>query len=231
MTPSRPGVIFTGVRRWLFASGAALLFFGGPLGAAEIFTFVDSAGVVHFSNVPTDGRYRPFSQSAPVGRPSKSSLLALLSRIAREQEVDAALVRAVVKAESDFNPEAVSYLGAQGLMQLMPMTSANLHVQNPFDPEENMAAGVRYLKYLLGLFHQDIPLALAAYHSGEKLVLRVGGIPSIGATQLYVQRVLKFYRRYRPNTPDAAGRPEGAQDLNRPEHDPGNAESASARRD
>jgi len=191
------GAIFKGVKKWILASAAVFfVFMEIPLGAAEVYSFVDGAGVVHFSNVPTDQRYRPFSPgTAPVQ--SRASLLSTLNRIAREQGVDPALVRAVIKAESDFNPDAISQLGAQGLMQLMPLTSINLSVQNPFDPEENISGGVRYLKYLLNLFHQDFSLALAAYHAGENLVLKVGGIPPIESTQQYVQRVLKFYRRYR----------------------------------
>lgn len=185
------------MKRWFMVSLTASIFLaGGSSEASDVYKFIDSAGVIHFSNVPTDSRYRLIPQDRE--RPySKASLLTLINKTAQAYEVDPALIRAVVKVESDFNPDAVSYLGAQGLMQLMPQTAINLNVQDPFDPEENVGAGVRYLKYLLDLFRQEVPLALAAYHAGEKRVIKEGGIPPIKTTQHYVKRVLKFYRRYK----------------------------------
>jgi soluble lytic murein transglycosylase-like protein len=164
-------------------------------GRGEIYRFEDSAGVIHFSNVPTDPRYRPLSQEKTSRRP-RVPILNVINRVARHYGVDPALVRAVVKAESNFNPDAVSYMGAQGLMQLMPRTAVSYDVRDPFDPEENITGGVRYLKRLLTLFNQEVSLAVAAYHAGENNVFKVGGIPPIVETQHYVKRVLKFYRRY-----------------------------------
>ncbi|HET6370463.1 MAG TPA: transglycosylase SLT domain-containing protein, partial [Nitrospiria bacterium] len=134
-------------------------------GRGEIYRFEDSAGVIHFSNVPTDPRYRPLYQEKRSHR-QKTPILSVINRVARQYGVDPALVRAVVKAESNFNPDAVSYMGAQGLMQLMPQTAMSYDVQDPFDPEENITGGVRYLKRLLSLFDQEVSLAVAAYHAG-----------------------------------------------------------------
>ena len=185
------------MKRWALVIGTLLIFlvFSAP-GRAEIYRFEDSAGVIHFSNVPTDPRYRLLSREKSSPR-RRVPILTVIDRVSREYGVDPALVRAVVKAESNFDPDAVSYLGAQGLMQLMPQTAMIYNVQDPFDPEENITGGVRYLKRLLTLFPQEISLALAAYHAGEKTVFKVGGIPPIVQTQRYVKRVLKFYRQYR----------------------------------
>jgi soluble lytic murein transglycosylase len=172
-----------------------LLANGAVAEASRIYSFVDNSGVIHFSDAPVDSRYRLFSSGSPRRR-NRVSLLSIVNRIARLHRVDPALVRAVIKAESDFDPNAVSHLGAQGLMQLMPSTSLLLEVKDPFDPEENISGGVRHLKYLLERFDQKIVFALAAYHAGERAVVRVGGVPPIEETRIYIDRVLRFYRIY-----------------------------------
>jgi len=106
------------------------------------------------------------------------------------------LVRAVIRAESDYDIQAVSSAGAQGLMQLMPATAADLQMDDPFDPEENIRAGVRYLRILLDLFERDVKMAVAAYHAGPGNVMRHGKIPPIEETRIYVERVLRFYKMY-----------------------------------
>jgi soluble lytic murein transglycosylase-like protein len=117
-------------------------------------------------------------------------------KASQRYSVDYHLVRAVIKAESNFNPNAVSRAGAKGLMQLMPQTASLLQVNDSFHPEDNIDGGVRYLRYLLNIYKDDLSLALAAYNAGEKAVFNYRGIPPYQETQTYIQRVLRYYREY-----------------------------------
>ena len=178
-------------------------------GRAEIFRFTEPDGTVHFSNVPVDRRYRPFAVPSDIAFTAlrtlppdeRARLHRLIDATARDYRMDPALIRAVVKAESDYNPRAISSAGALGLMQLMPGTARDLNVKNPFDPEQNVRGGVQYLRYLLDRFEGSVPLAVAAYHAGEQTVNRHDGIPPIAATQDYVKRVMAFHKRYLKTTP------------------------------
>ena len=179
-------------------------FASAPGGPAEertgeaIYQYMDSNGVVHFSNVPTNPRYkkirgeRTLARLKPTLPPSKLNDTILLN--SHMHSLSPALVHAVIRAESAYNPNAVSSKGAMGLMQLMPGTASMLKVLNPYDPEENVSGGVRYLRYLLERFGGNLELALAAYNAGEARVLREGRIPRISETQQYVKKVLRFYK-------------------------------------
>ena len=116
-----------------------------------------------------------------------------IEQAAARHNVDPNLVRAVVKVESNFNPNAVSRKGAMGLMQLMPSTARQLKVKNPFDPEQNVDAGVRHLKQLLENYGGDIKLTLAAYNAGAGAVARSSGVPHYSETQNYVRRITNLY--------------------------------------
>lgn len=116
-----------------------------------------------------------------------------IEEAAARHNVDPNLVRAVVKVESNFNPNAVSRKGAMGLMQLMPSTARQLNVKNPFDPEQNVDAGVRHLKQLLESYGGDIKLTLAAYNAGAGVVARSSGVPRFAETQNYVRRITNLY--------------------------------------
>src|ERR1700685_1724579 len=116
-----------------------------------------------------------------------------IEQAAARHNVDPNLVRAVVKVESNFNPNALSRKGAMGLMQLMPSTARQLNVKNPFDPEQNVDAGVRHLKQLLESYGGDIKLTLAAYNAGAGAVARSSGVPHYAETQNYVRRITKLY--------------------------------------
>ena len=111
--------------------------------------------------------------------------------------IDPHLIRAVIRTESAFNPRAVSQKGAQGLMQLMPGTAKELKVSNPFDPEENISGGTRYLRSLLDTFQQDVRLALAAYNAGPTVVRKSWSVPEFPETVQYIKRVLSYYREYK----------------------------------
>jgi len=120
-----------------------------------------------------------------------------IEHAARQYRVDPALVRAVIHAESGFNPRARSHKGAQGLMQLMPATARELGVRNAMLPDENIRGGARYLAALLARFRHDITLAAAAYNAGPEAVQRYAGVPPYAETRVYVQRVRILHQRYR----------------------------------
>jgi soluble lytic murein transglycosylase-like protein len=120
----------------------------------------------------------------------KLQVQALISKVAVEQGIDERLLKAVVQAESDFNPDEVSHTGAMGLMQLMPDTAKELGVVDPFNPYQNLTGGSKYLKQMLTRFNGDTSLALAAYNAGPGAVKRAGGIPNIAETKNYVSKIL-----------------------------------------
>ena len=191
---------------------------------ATLYSFVDEDGVTHFTNVPSDPRFRKVPGSTPpaagASRTGAGSLAAEkyeteISRCADNNGVDSALVKAVIKAESNYDNRAISRAGAQGLMQLMPGTARLRNVDNPFNPEQNIEGGVRHLKYLLTTFG-DTRLALAAYNAGENAVRKYNGVPPFPETKNYVSTVLSHYGRYSGLVPGAgasaaAAAPQTAQ--------------------
>jgi soluble lytic murein transglycosylase-like protein len=126
--------------------------------------------------------------------PSPPEINSLVEQTANRFQVDPQLVHAIIKVESEYDPQAVSPKGAMGLMQLIPETAQRFGVANPFNPKENIEGGVGYLKYLLNLFGGDLSLSLAAYNAGEHAVERFGGIPSFAETRNYVQKVTNLYQ-------------------------------------
>jgi len=124
---------------------------------------------------------------------------ALVNDNAQSQDVDPALIKAIIANESGFNANATSNVGAQGLMQLMPGTAAGLGVTDAYDPAQNVAGGTKYIKGLLERFNGDVRLAVAAYNAGPGAVEKYGGVPPYAETQNYVQNVLSSYAKYRTN--------------------------------
>jgi soluble lytic murein transglycosylase-like protein len=121
-------------------------------------------------------------------------------------EVDPALIKAIIMAESGFNPKAVSKRGAKGLMQLMPATARSLGVEDIFDPEHNIKGGVQYFKRLMKRYKGNVRLSLAAYNAGITKVREYKGIPPFKATQIYIEKVFKYYRIYKEEIKSGLGR-------------------------
>ena len=180
------------------------------IGLAQVYKWVDESGVVTFSNIapPTDQEYKvlrfPCYAADPKCRSVRWEKVPLNTRsfsseirsAASFNEVDESLIRAIIHAESAYQPDARSPKGAQGLMQLMPSTAADLQVGNPFDPAENIDGGTRYLSQLLAQFKGDVELATAAYNAGPNAVYKYGGVPPYDETREYVRRVKILYERY-----------------------------------
>ncbi|MBF0159305.1 MAG: lytic transglycosylase domain-containing protein [Magnetococcales bacterium] len=192
---------------------------------ADIYGFVDSSGVIHLTDRHRDNRYKRVVRTTP--SPARSdSILSLpqslpqsipqrfwhaplsspqtfrdtIAQAAQQYGIDEALLHAVIQVESNFNPSVVSHKGAAGLMQLMPATALRYGVsdQERYNPEINIFAGTRHLRYLMQLFNHDLILSLAAYNAGEESVRKYGyQIPPYQETQQYVVKVLDSYRRYK----------------------------------
>jgi len=124
----------------------------------------------------------------------------IISQAATRYQVDVALIKAIILAESGYNPSAISRSGARGLMQLMPITARALGVEDSFNPEHNIDGGVRYFKQLLNRFNQDVKLALAAYNAGSRKVLKYNGIPPFKATHIYIKKVIKYQDYFKNRT-------------------------------
>jgi hypothetical protein len=166
---------------------------------ADIYRYIDEDGTLHFTNLPTTHRYKLFKRGRGTIKKSSGSTRydRLIREISQKHGMNPALVKAVIKAESDFNPRAVSKKGARGLMQLMPNTMKDLKVHDPFQPRDNIDGGVRHLKKLFKRFDNSLPLSLAAYNAGATAVEKYDDIPPYQETQRYVKKVLNYYDRYR----------------------------------
>lgn len=195
----------------LLLPATMLVLFLVPAGlAAQVYKWVDENGIVTYSNIapPESGEYDvlrfPCYASDPKCRSVAWEKVPLNTRsfsneirsAARSAAVDESLVRAIIHAESAYQPDAQSPKGAQGLMQLMPLTQAELAVGDPFDPAENIRGGTTYLAQLLNEFKGDVELAMAAYNAGPAAVYRHNGVPPYEETVEYVRRVKILQRRY-----------------------------------
>jgi soluble lytic murein transglycosylase len=168
---------------------------------ADIYKYVNENGITIFTNIPNgndagNNAKKAMSENAPrTGRTVRNPdyYNDIIYSKSDKYKLEPSLIKAVITAESNWKPTAVSSKGAIGLMQLMPSTASDMLVRNPYDPEENIEGGSRYLRYLLDIFNGDLTLALAAYNAGPETVRRFGNVPPIAETQQYVKRVLSIY--------------------------------------
>ncbi len=168
--------------------------------SADVYVFKDKQGVLTFTNVPNhQGFHRVLRESnGQIGSASATNSYEDLIRAASDRyDIDADLIRAVIRVESNFNSTARSTKGAMGLMQLMPETARLHNVLDAYEPSDNIEGGVRHLKMLLGRYQGDLQLSLAAYNAGSGAVEKYGGIPPFAETRDYVRRVLNHYDSYR----------------------------------
>jgi len=194
-------------RSLLLIAPVIVIFGAASICRGDIYKYVDPEGVVHLTNIPTEHNvpYVLVMKEKRVIIQIKGDISGydeLIAKTAEKYRVDSALVKAIIKAESNFNHRAVSPVGARGLMQLMPATAATLQVKDSFHPENNIEGGVRYLRYLMNLFNGNLPLVLAAYNSGENTVLRYKNrIPPYQETQTDGRRFLQYFSRYSSGNP------------------------------
>ena len=139
----------------------------------------------------------PLSLKTARGKAAEKLLHPVIIRVANAHDVDPALIKSIIWAESSFNPNAVSHKGAMGLMQLMPSTAKAMGIEDSLNPESNIDGGVRYFKKLLVRFKGDPELALAAYNAGSRRVLQYDGVPPFEATRYYIEKVFKYYKNYK----------------------------------
>ena len=184
---------------------------------ADLYSWVDDQGVIHLTNVRPNANFKPFQTDDTAGFGGETPIEvelpggkkrvlykvdvgrfdAIFLRAAKHYKLPFAFLKAVAKVESNFNPRAISHAHAKGLMQLIDSTASAMKVEDPFDPEQNIFGGARYLRLLANQFDGNMALVAAAYNSGPERVRRLGRIPRIRETQRYVRRVLQMYRHYR----------------------------------
>ncbi|ULA68231.1 MAG: Putative murein lytic transglycosylase YjbJ [Nitrospira sp.] len=196
----------------LLLLSATLLLTASPV-RAEVYQYIDANGTISLTNVPNDPRYKRVMSELPRPRSiiSDRELDPVIARHSRAHRLHPALIRAVIKTESDFDPLAVSHAGAIGLMQLMPQTAMRLDVRDSYNPDDNIGGGTKYLRQLLDRFNGNLPLALAAYNAGEHAVERYQGLPPIPETRQYVLKVLGYYRTFLTNARASSSRAYGSQ--------------------
>ncbi len=205
------------VYRALIGIALAGLLVAGRARAAEVYSYVDEEGVLHFSNAPTDARYHkvnrtsggsgvyrpaPQARARPIAssgaRPTLEQWREQIRQAAEKYRLPEELLLAVMAVESNFDHQALSEKGAMGLMQLMPGTAKDMYVSDAWDPAQNIDGGARYLRILANQYGGDMVKTLAAYNAGPEAVRRAGGtVPSIPETQEYVRKVVALYQSFK----------------------------------
>ncbi len=195
--------------RFFMLRTALLVFFISIMATpafSVVYKYVDSNGVVCYTDAPivkkselvkadaSDTHITKTQPESSVGSYEPYDYSDYVARVASKYDLEPGLIKAVIRTESNGDRAAVSKKGAMGLMQLMPSTAGDMNVVNPFNPEENIEGGTKYLKYLLERFGGDVTLALAAYNAGPAAVEKYGDVPPIGETKQYVKKVLSLYK-------------------------------------
>ena len=164
---------------------------------ADIYMYLDSEGILHFTNTPTSSHYKLYLKEKPKKSLETQEISSrydhIISEAAYTSGISFALIKAMIRVESNFDPEAVSRKGAMGLMQIMPDNLEAFDIQDPFDPRENIIGGSLYFRKLMARYEGKLPLALAAYNAGPSLVDRYRGVPPIRETEEYVKKVMTYY--------------------------------------
>jgi soluble lytic murein transglycosylase len=169
---------------------------------ADIYMYIDEDGVMHFTNAPTSNEHEYkiyIKEKTAVSKKfyATNKYDHFIADAAEHTGVDSRLLKAMIKAESDFDPRAVSSKGAMGLMQIMPENFKMLNLENPFDPRQNIRAGAEYFQKMYQRFNGKLTLSLAAYNAGPTAVDRYKRIPPYQETEEYVRRVLRYYRTFK----------------------------------
>lgn len=176
------------------------IIFSASFAVADIYTFIDSDGVLHFTNVPTSSDYKLYIKERPQKiepRLDSQKFDEIIRTAQKKYGVEFSLIKAIINVESGFDPKAVSKMGATGLMQIMPTNYASLYVEDPFNPMDNIMGGALYLQRLLRRYEYKLPLVLAAYNAGPDAVDKYRQIPPYKETQNYVKKVMKKYSWYK----------------------------------
>lgn len=193
-----------GLRCVLLLFGVLQLLAGSSSVFADIYKYTAPNGQVYYTDAPQHKKYKLMTRTRPKSyniafrhlKKNKKKYTPIIEAAATKHGIDPKLVHAVIYAESAYDAKAISSAGAVGLMQLMPATARQYGAKNRKDPKQNIFAGTRYLKYLLGLFNDDLALSVAAYNAGENAVKKYNNqIPPYSETQKYVKKVLQLYKK------------------------------------
>lgn len=184
---------------WLILLVSLLMISASAYAETILYVYIDENGVYHFSQQKLNNkykRYKVWKNEGFIKDFNAGKYDAFIQEMGRTYGIDPRLIKAVIKAESNWDHTAVSSAGAMGLMQLMPATADNLAVADPFNPYQNIEAGVRYLRRMMDMFNGDIILALAAYNAGPNAVKKYKGVPPYAETRNYIKIVMRYYAEY-----------------------------------